>query len=167
MMDPASIKLYSSLASTCATTILNFIEFGNKLANVGPETRTFLNLIERVYKDLHVTADEFSSKVDILKEADANLVWIRDTIENTTAAYIAVGQLIGGNSADLDLNNTVSLTNRFKWVLSKKDKFTAEQGRLEACHRSLLGCYNTYMSHPASIGFVLHQHCLLLIEVAS
>jgi hypothetical protein len=138
MMDPFS------LSTGTFGTALQLAEFCLSLKEVDSVSRVFVDLIDRVRKDLD-EALRVRREVEAVLDSVAvgKKAWIDGAIRDIQAALHDIGVYIESARIDMCKGKPISLKNRFRWVLNNHQKFVTSEKGLATCHHSLLGAIAT------------------------
>lgn len=143
MADPIE-----AVSSTIGTAF-KLAEFCLALKEVDSESRAFLELIDRVRKDLAEANRERYEKQIVLKSMPSKRAWIDDTIIDTRKTLNDIGTYVENVRVDLEQGKVVRLRHRFEWVLSNHQRFITSELKLSTCHKSLLTAIAAmYNLHP-------------------
>ncbi|CZR50534.1 uncharacterized protein PAC_00407 [Phialocephala subalpina] len=116
-----------------------------KLAAVDEDLKICLELLANANRDLNYARSQLRSRKSsqsYMRFSDSDLDYFESVIETMEAATFSLGQLVQGYKVQRDVNKTISVGSRFKWVLQGKDKFANRQDILRMAHASLLGVIN-------------------------
>jgi hypothetical protein len=126
------IEILSGIFSIMNGAIV-FGQFVLKLADVDPDTRTCILLLERVNKDIQ-TADELCILLYPTKSSKSRQYYRTiDAIHDTRNAAYELGKLVRVSKA-----GHVPFNSRLQWVMGDKESFVTREKRLNYCHQALV-----------------------------
>ncbi|KAE8447600.1 hypothetical protein EG329_010571 [Mollisiaceae sp. DMI_Dod_QoI] len=113
-----------------------------KLAAVDEDLKICLELLANADRDLNYARSQLRSRKSSqshVRFSTIDLGYFESVIEKMEDAALALGELVQCYRVERDVNNSISIGSRFKWVLQGKDKFSNRQEVLRMAHASLLG----------------------------
>ena len=132
------------------SALIQLTSFGLAIKSVPEETRNFLELIQRVNKDLEEAQRKRDATAELLRERDpAKGPYIDGCIRDADLALRDIGALVEGARVDqrkkksnkpkaAGEEGSVSFGHRLQWVLDNKAKVAPKEQKLRACHASVL-----------------------------
>ena len=132
----------SGVPFSAISVVFKFVEFGFALKEVTTENRVFLDLLRRVRKDLEEAYRGKRENTAALERDPGKAEWIDGTIYDTNKALSDIGELIESARIRIEKGKSVTLKDRFIWVLQNRQKFITYDLRLRTCHQSLATAIN-------------------------
>ena len=125
-----------------------------RLLEVDEDLKICLQLLTIATRDLNYARQLRTAKFGPKeKEAQkAEFEYIESVIDDMDKATLLLGRLVQVYWVDHEVNNSISVPHRFKWVFKGKDRFAAQQYIFTAAHNSLLSRIESMekLAEPAS-----------------
>ena len=122
-----------------------FVDFCMKVKDVSLENQVFVRIISRV-RDDREEAFRLMRKPVVQRHFEIDpdsRKYVEGTILALNKALQSIGKFVESVRLDEERNGTISLGNRFEWVLRHQAKLGTRQLELDTCHKSLLQAMET------------------------
>jgi hypothetical protein len=112
-----------------------------KLHAVDEDLAICLELLAIADRDMNYARQQLWSRKSGQKQSfsSIDMEYFQDVIEKVDQAYKNLGRLVEGYRVQREVNSSISIGSRFRWVLQGKDKFTNRQEVLRMAHSRLVG----------------------------
>ncbi|KAJ4293690.1 hypothetical protein N0V90_008974 [Kalmusia sp. IMI 367209] len=127
--------------SPSLSTVFDFAEWASAQGKVSSENEVFVNLLQRVRRDVTEASRLYTSShavKDYLEAWPDKKTWIETILHDIQRALNDIGLFMETVRVSGDDGGAVGLRRKFDWVMSHHKKLMSKQQYLMLCHQSLM-----------------------------